>query len=166
MTRPFRLLRPTAGFVANWLTAVIGTAIIEDEFSNLFHPRTVEDVFLKWVFLSAIIAFLLGCLAYYKWKSTSAMWVWVTGVCGFGYQVLSGVRLFQIERDLFWASLTFVSVRAVSYSLGAICSPAITRFFFSAVDRVRGADSRAALDISTDGSQDVQAGELSESSRE
>ena len=31
----------------------------------------------------AVVAFLLGCFVTYRWKPTSARWVWMVGACGF-----------------------------------------------------------------------------------
>ena len=130
MPRPIGILRTVWEFVLNSLTAIIGTAVIGAEFSSLFHTHTLEGVFRKEVLLSVVIAFLLGYLAFYKLTSATAKWVWIVGAVGFVCRIFIApdvpifatplVVAIDYGRSFNLTPWMFVSVRAVSYSLGAI----------------------------------------------
>jgi hypothetical protein len=110
------------GFVLNSLIATIGVAISEGPFYHAFNPRTYKGMYLKEITLSAGIAFLLGCFIYLKWRVPASQWVWIIGICTFGWQLTTGNRP-GIEGDFLSSTLAFVSIRFVFYSLGAIsCS--------------------------------------------
>ncbi len=95
--------------------------------------------------ISAFIAFGLGYFVYGKWKARSAKWVWLAGVCWFGWRALhvwygqgavnrlygrSPVLLWEISGDGYrpdpksaetWLVYTLVMVRTAFYSVGAYC---------------------------------------------
>ena len=112
-------LRAVRDFFFNSLVATIGANIAEDGVSPLFHPKTWAGIYMKEAFLSAGIAFVLGWLVYFKWRHRTAFWVWSLGVCTFAWRLAlagKGAPLDIVES----ATLGFVSVRAVFYSLGAL----------------------------------------------
>ncbi len=113
-----KVLRVIASFVGNWLTAVIGTAIWSAGLYRIFHARTVGGVYLKEIFLSAVIAFLLGYFVFYRWKSVPAKWVWVVGVVGLAWRATLRSPTTPGETVSLY-SLDWTSVRAIFYSLGA-----------------------------------------------
>jgi predicted membrane channel-forming protein YqfA (hemolysin III family) len=70
--------------------------------------------------ISASVAFLPGGFVYYKWKPPEAKWLWIAGVCGFAWRVILGSPQ-TIHEEVGWFTLGLVSLRVVSYSLGAFC---------------------------------------------
>jgi hypothetical protein len=83
-------LRTVYVFLANLLTAVVGTTIIDtsvvgDIRSTRLMIRTMavrEDL------LSAAAAFGSGYFVYRRWKPASSKWVWLAGLCWFAWGAL------------------------------------------------------------------------------
>jgi hypothetical protein len=78
-----KVLRRVGSFVANLLTAVIGTVAIDSELYGplrpVFRKLSWQDLTVAEDILSAVCAFALGLLVFYKWRSRSAKWVWIAG---------------------------------------------------------------------------------------
>lgn len=105
----------------NVLTAALGTAIAEAGFQNLVHPQTVTGIYRKELLLSGAVAFALGCIVYFKWRSRVTLWVWVLGVTGFVWRISLGDKPSTFNDGALWVTLVFVSLRLVAYSAGAWC---------------------------------------------
>lgn len=116
-------------FLLNCLAAIFGTVLFEAAFGNLFHPRTLGGIYVKQIVLSATVAFLLGSFVFYRWKYATSKWIWMVGICGFALHAISLAilpDLHQSERGyILLVALDAVSVRVVSYSLGAACASLI-----------------------------------------
>lgn len=115
-------------FLLNLIAANFGTGLFEAELSNLFHPHSLGGIYLKQIVLSATVAFLLGSFVFYRWKYASSKWVWIVGICGFAFHaILPDFTHFTPEQRgyLLSVALDAVSVRMVSYSLGAACASLI-----------------------------------------
>jgi hypothetical protein len=85
---PSNLLRTTRDLVLNLLTATVGPGIAESDFYHLFRTQTIAGIYTKELVLSGSIAFVLGCLVYFKWRSKTSQWVWVLGLFGFAWRVM------------------------------------------------------------------------------
>lgn len=117
--RGSNLLRKFRDLALNLFTPSFGTVIAESGFYNLFHPQTQAGRYAKELVLSGSIAFLLGCLVYFKFGSRTSLRVWLLGLAGFVWWIVpgrEGVSLYEPQR----ATLSFVSLRLVAYSAGAI----------------------------------------------
>jgi hypothetical protein len=113
-------------FVINCIAAIFGPVLFEAEFWNLFHPRTFGGIYLKQIALSATVAFLLGSFVFYRWKYATSKWTWVVGICGFALHAIFLRGFTPPERGYILSTLLdAVSVRMVSYSLGAACASLI-----------------------------------------
>ncbi len=116
-------------FLLNCLAAIFGTVLFEAGFWNLFHPRTPGGIYVKQIVLSATVAFLLGSFVFYRWKYATSKWIWMVGICGFALHAISLAILPDLHQSVrgFILSMTLdaVSVRLVSYSLGAACASLI-----------------------------------------
>ncbi len=130
-----RPVRVVGAFVGNWLAAVAGTAMTEDEFKPFYHPATFGGLYMREILLSTVVASLLGCFVYYKWKSATAKWIWIYGACYLAWQ--AGARLAPtyipdwdlgdlVNSDavrMVWVAAAF---RAIAYSGGAWrCGPVL-----------------------------------------
>ena len=114
--------RPARDFLFNSLVATIGVAIAESSVYSVFQPQTLDGAYLKEIILSAVIAFALGYIVYFKWEFRSAFWVWLIGLGTVGWRVALGTpHTGDTEEIGNAATLVFLSVRAVSYSFGALC---------------------------------------------
>jgi len=120
-------LRTARDFLLNWLTAAVGTALISEELARLVEARTARGLYLREIVFSAVVAFLLGYLIFYKWESRTSIWVGVVGVLGFVWRILLGNPLTP-SGELSQANLDFVSTRALFYSLGAFCCFAVAYY--------------------------------------
>jgi hypothetical protein len=120
-------LRTIRDLVLNLLTAALGTAIAESEFYHLFRPQTLAGIYTKELVLSGSIAFVLGCLVYFKWRSRTSQWVWVLGLVGFAWRVVLGNEPATLYAEAQRATLGFVSVRLVAYSAGAVCCAGVVK---------------------------------------
>jgi hypothetical protein len=136
MTPAARTFRAIGAFLWNLLTAIVGTTIIDAETHSIFPPPTLAGRLLREDILGAIVAFGLGYFVYYKWKSTSAKWIWTLGVFWLGLRALHVVAgahgtLFAeifggravLDAPSFndWDFFTLPFFRTVFYSAGAFC---------------------------------------------
>ena len=145
MTRALRLLRPVGIVLGNFFTALIGTAILESELSHIVPSNAVSMLMAKEYFFSSFIPLALGYFVFWKWRYTSAKWVWTGGVVWFGQRTLmywvseassgllgAGHSVFREmsgsgcnSRDLLscndFLGYTVPCLRTVSYSAGAWC---------------------------------------------
>ena len=110
------------------LTAVFGTAIIASQLQHIFRAQTTRGLFIRELLVDASVAFLLGTVVHYKWKVPEAKWIWVVGVCGFAWRVTLGAPQ-TIHEEVDWFTLGLVSLRAVFYSLGALCCQSLMGLF-------------------------------------
>ena len=116
------ILRRPIEFLANCVAAIFGTALFQAEPSNLFHPRTLGGIYLKGILLSATIASLLGGFVFYRWKFATSKWIWIAGICGFAFHAIFLRGLAPPQRGyILSVVLDLMSVRMVSYSIGAVC---------------------------------------------
>ena len=139
------IIKSAGRFVGNLLTALFGTSVIVSELYRMIPVSTRAGTLRKEVFLSAVVAFVLGYLVYYKWKLRSAQWIAVAGLCWFGWGALHfwlgqrDLRVVNGSHSILWEMagvgcsdydyqscsdlLTFTDtfVRTVFYSAGAFC---------------------------------------------
>jgi hypothetical protein len=121
-------LRALAALIGNFLVAVLGTAISEQAFYNLYHPTSLQGGYAKELILSAGVAFLLGGFVYYKWNTGAAKWIWIVGACGLIWLLVGswGQTPLIPEWLRAWAVLSFVAARTIAYSAGAwLCAKLI-----------------------------------------
>jgi hypothetical protein len=119
---PVRIL---SAWIGNFLVAILGTAISEDEFYNFYHPVSREGAYARELIVSIAVAFVLGGLVFYLWQSGAAKWIWVVGVCGLvWFQIGSwGQVPFIPDWLTTWWILSVLAVRTIAYSAGAwVCS--------------------------------------------
>jgi hypothetical protein len=158
-------LRVVGLFLANLLAACVGTAIMDNGLTNqVFHPRTYGGRLIAEDFVSACVAFCLGCLAFYIQKSDTAKWIWLPTIAWFTYGVVRlwldhrAVRLLTGDHRLvlaglpwsdteatksdfeFWVQFTLPFVRTIFYSLGAFFCARLKREFV-----IAGLDPTPAL---------------------
>jgi|SRR5215469_882077 len=121
LLKAFRTVRD---FVFNLATATVGVTIAQNEIGPAFPTKTFAETYLKAVVLGIILAFFLGFIVYWKWRSRTAFWVWPIGLCTFVWRLASGSGdPNHPAEEVYAGTLVFVSVQSVSYSLGAfICS--------------------------------------------
>src|SRR5580692_6358201 len=86
--RTTKWLRSGGMFLGHLLAALIGTGIFESEIYRIFAPSTSNGRLLKATILSAAIAFALGYFVFWKWRSQSAKWLWIIGLCWFGQRAV------------------------------------------------------------------------------
>jgi len=79
-----KLFRTIRDLVLSVLTAILGTAIAKSEFENFYRPRRVADSSLKALILSVTVAFVLGSLVYFEYRSRTSPWLWILGFIGSG----------------------------------------------------------------------------------
>ncbi|HLX43460.1 MAG TPA: hypothetical protein VKR43_08495 [Bryobacteraceae bacterium] len=139
ISQPYKLVRVSGAYLLNLLQAVFGTVIIESALYRVLpiHPKTREMLLLKEDLFTTTIAFLSGFIVCWKWKFTSAKWVWLIGVCWFGARALIlphvGVRAIWSQFSgiacvtdpagltcMNWFETTLPLFRTVFYSLGAL----------------------------------------------
>jgi hypothetical protein len=118
--KPLAVFRFARDFLLNSVAATLGVAILESSVHHAFHQKTFTEIYVEAVFLDAAIAFLLGFFVYFKWKAQAALLVWVIGVCTFVWRLTLGNPR-SLDEEVNWAVIDFVSVRAVFYSIGAVC---------------------------------------------
>ncbi len=142
MAHGVKALRAIGMFVANALTALLGTAAIDDGMApllaRLFGFRTASARgLLTEDLIGASVAFGLGYFVYYRLQSQSAKWIGLAGAGWFALRVFhiipgdQGTLLWEVtggadsapDIPTFsdWSGFTLVFVRTFSYSLGAIC---------------------------------------------
>jgi hypothetical protein len=112
MTKVAAGIRNTLFWLLNLVVALFCTAVVETLLSRLFHPHSITDVLVRTYTLSAVIAFVLGFFVYRQWKSSTAKWVGLGGVCWF----VLGTFL-SVGRDSVWDRM---SGTACDYGLQAI----------------------------------------------
>jgi len=137
-----KLLKNMAVFLMNALTAAIGTDWFSYTVRPFFHrPQDFAASMRSEDYISAAVATLLGFVVFSIWKSRSAKWVWVAGLCFFGWRatelwigpsILAPRTLFwEFTRAAAWDPLeiaknfpfSLVLIRTVFYSAGAaVCS--------------------------------------------
>jgi hypothetical protein len=132
-------------FVANLLTAVVGTTIIDPASHEYFRPArlTIRRMLLTEDLSSAAVGFGLGYFVYRRWKSASSKWVWLAGVCWFAGGALltldgnhgtvfwrpPNVLLLDFDRNdgynlnsfNNWIGYILPLLRTIFYSTGAFC---------------------------------------------
>lgn len=129
-------LNVTGLFLANLIAAVAGPPIIT---AFIPVPPTLSLILSK----EFVVTFALGYLSYLIWKSTTAKWVWIAGLCWFGQRAVvlwtnqSAVRAMTGSHGAFpllypgpdpqsssdWITYTLVFLRTVFYAGGALlCS--------------------------------------------
>jgi len=112
------VLRMARNYFFNVATATIGTNIVDMTIAPMFHPKTWAGVYMRETFLSAVVALGLGWLVYFKWRFRSALWVWPVGLLALAWRLAIEPQSFPVSIE--YATLGFVSARAVCYSLGAL----------------------------------------------
>lgn len=130
------IARSIGVFVANFATAAITPAILEDNLRQGFRSMPLRVQLQVEDAVSAVFAFSLGYFIFRRWKFVSAKWVWIAGLAFFAVNLLSGRRNFaslcwefsprtcefEAYSLLNWTN-TIVLVRTIFYSLGAFtCS--------------------------------------------
>jgi hypothetical protein len=136
MTKMIKAFRAAGMFLGNFATAMLGTTLVVAPLHYLPRPHSAPAILLREDILSAVCAFGLGYIAYLKWKSESAKWLWTVGTFIFLLgafhisQRAGGTLFFEVtgrgpRNDaanlLDWSVYTLLFVRTVSYSLGAVC---------------------------------------------
>jgi hypothetical protein len=118
----------------HFLTATLGTAIVESSVYGIYHTTTRAGATAKEITISAVVAFGLGVVVQRIRPSNMAKWMALLGVLTFATTLRFEQPTSVLERSGFFhlapvfdpddpAKLTswFVSVRLLAYSLGAFC---------------------------------------------
>jgi hypothetical protein len=130
-------IRSVGAFLLGLLVAVIGTAAAEAPVYGVVRPAMAELLRMSY-FLDAIVPAGLGYFAYYRWRLAQWQWVGVAGVCWFGlgvfrlraagspaiYREMSGLGCVYDRSTIgctYYPLFTSLSLRAISYSVGALC---------------------------------------------
>lgn len=112
-----RILRGSAGLVANTLAAVIGVGILKSLSSplvKLFTHSRSSIILTEWIG-SIVFAALLGVSVQRRWRARSARWVWIPAFLWF----LSGLVMYsRLGNPL----LTFSGI-ACAHERGVSCIP-------------------------------------------
>jgi type IV secretory pathway TrbD component len=115
------------------LTATLGTAIVEAAVPRVYHPKTLMAGCVKEIIMSGVIASLLGAVTQRIRPSNLARWIWPLGIATLAATLLIqpasvleqtgtfSLRFLLDPTDPDRATLWFLSVRLIAYSLGAIC---------------------------------------------
>jgi len=133
-------------FAMNVATALYGTLVFEPVIAR-FHRHPIDVA--AWMryddAANAITAFLLGLAVFFVWKTPSAKWVWIVGLCLFAWKAIdvwflhAAVREFSGRpRTMFWEfssgapwqvqdmmenwGYTLDLIRTTAYSAGALVS--------------------------------------------
>ena len=81
--------RTVGEFLLNLCIALFGTAMIESSiWSQIGHARSLSEVEIRSWFLNSTIAALLGFFVCRRWRTKSAMWVWILPAAFFAFRVL------------------------------------------------------------------------------
>jgi hypothetical protein len=80
-----RALRWTLCFIGHFLVAEVATNMFSNAWGNF--ARTADGMFAWGYTKDAILAAVLGYFVFYKWRSTSAQWIWTVGVVAFAVRV-------------------------------------------------------------------------------
>jgi hypothetical protein len=139
-------VRAVCGFLLNLVVAAIGTNIVESPYVYLTHPSGMSrGAVLREDLLTSVTAFGLGFFVYWKWQPIASKWLWLAGVCWFGWRALvaldgrhglvlwelsaSGIA-FSLDRLSFenWGGYTLPFLRTVFYSVGAFCCSYLLRY--------------------------------------
>ena len=134
-----RVLRGSAGFLANVLTAIIGVGILKSLSSplvKLFTHSRLSIVLTEWIG-SIVFATLLGVSVQRRWRTRTARWVWMPALLWFLFGLIgrfgplgnpwltfSGIACVH-ERGVSCVQFTVFTVllvRASTYSLAAFLS--------------------------------------------
>jgi hypothetical protein len=83
------------------------------------------------------VAFALGCLVYFKWRSRASLWVWALGLTGFAWRVLLGNNPPSLSTGALWATLVFLSLKRseCGEDCESLCIPSGTFWVSSFVGR-------------------------------
>jgi hypothetical protein len=162
MLAPSRLVRLALAFFLNVILACVATNILTSPFDH-GQVLNISQMIWKTTWLDALAAFGLGYSVYRWWKTPSAKWVWVAGLCWFAqrairfwwrqrtFSVLGGGHSIYWEMSGFgcdferescrdWALYTLQLLRTVFYSVGALsCSYAGGRELGLLKSAMRGA---------------------------
>lgn len=112
-----RILRGSAGLLANILGAVIGVGIlntISSPLVKLFTHSRLSMILTEWIG-SIVFAALLGVSVQRKWRTRSARWVWIPALLWFLFGFVIFLRLGN-------PLLTFSGIACV-HERGAACLP-------------------------------------------
>ncbi len=105
----------------NSVLATVGVKFAQDEIGSAFPSHTIRVAYLKAILLGGTLAFLLGYLAYMKWRFRTAFWVWLIGLGTFVWRLAVGNPDANDPSEVVAAAvLVFLSVQCVFYSLGAL----------------------------------------------
>ena len=147
-TRVVEAGRTLGWIVGNFLTASVGAKISGDMLDPILRPIFKHELSaggaVKEDLLCGAIAFGLGYIVYYRWKTASAKWIWIAGAVWFAQRVLSiwfaqrtlrfvagsappiflelsGVSYVPNAQNIDTWVCTLIFVRTMFYSIGAAC---------------------------------------------
>jgi hypothetical protein len=153
-----RMLRAIGMLVGNLLTVMVGISAFVSELYGIFPAQTPGGGLRKETVLSAVVAFGLGYFVYYKWRSASAKWIFVAGLCWFGWGALEfwlgqrdlrvvsaghtvywemsgiGCNSFDTQSCLDYIQYTLLLLRTIFYSAGAFCCSRIDPHSFAGIE--------------------------------
>jgi hypothetical protein len=130
-------IRSVGVFLLGLLVAVMGTAAAEAPVYGIVKP-TMPQLLRMSYFLDVTIPVGLGYCVCHKWRLAQWQWVGAAGVCWFGmgifrlwaggspaiYRAMSGLGCVydsNIISCTYYPLFTRLSLRAVSYFVGALC---------------------------------------------
>lgn len=137
-------IRGVGVFLLGLLIAVMGTATVEAPFYGAVRP-TMPELLRMSYFLDATVPAGLAYCVYQKWRLAQWQWVGFAGICWFGlgvfrlwatgapaiYRAMSGLGCVydsSIVSCTYFPLFTGLSLRAVSYSVGALSCASIRNY--------------------------------------
>lgn len=121
-----KLLSAICGFVLNSVAALVGPLPAESAFHRFLHASTISSLYIRELIMTGVLDLMIGGLVYYKWRSATAKWTWVAGLCGLLWHLGFHRGSFTSTYDtVTWMTLDWLSVRTIAYSVGALFCEAV-----------------------------------------
>ncbi len=75
--------------VVHFFAAVLIPNFFSSDFSHIFPQRTPTAIVYREYAISGVVALALGYFVFYKWRSSTAKWIWVVGALWFAWEAVS-----------------------------------------------------------------------------
>ena len=75
--------------VVHFFAAVLIPNFFSSDFSHIFPQRTPTAIVYREYAISVVVALALGYFVFYKWRSSTAKWIWVVGALWFAWEAVS-----------------------------------------------------------------------------
>ena len=119
-------LRICGDVLINLAVASLGTAILEAELEHVIDRQTLYSL-KNYLLVTGAVAFGLGCTVYLKWRLRASLWLWLPGLAGLLWNLLTAKSSPRFTTSPGWATWVFVSLRLVAYSAGALCCSGLVK---------------------------------------